>query len=194
VLVATSGVRRSDALGTRWVDLHLEAAEPHIRQVYVAYGKLHTFKEPKTQASRRTVPLPPRAVTALKAHFTRQAAEKLSAGLRQEFLTGRVFDDLPTAQHELDAWVASYNTQRPHSALDMATPADRFTPTETGPPADASALLRERPGDEWISRRITRNGVISVAWQEISCGKHRAGRRVDIHLQGPTMQIWDGRS
>jgi hypothetical protein len=24
------------------------------------------------------------------------------------------------------------------------------------------------------------------------CGKHRAGRRVDIHLQGPTMQIWDG--
>jgi hypothetical protein len=33
--------------------------------------------------------------------------------------------------------------------------------------------------------------VISIAWQQISCGKHRAGRRVDIHLQGPTMQIWD---
>jgi len=34
--------------------------------------------------------------------------------------------------------------------------------------------------------------VISVAWQEISCGKHRGGHRVDIHLQGPTLQIWDG--
>lgn len=31
-----------------------------------------------------------------------------------------------------------------------------------------------------------------MAWQEISCGKHRAGRRVDIHLQGPVMQILDG--
>jgi hypothetical protein len=59
-------------------------------------------------------------------------------------------------------------------------------------PADASALLSERAGDDWISRKITTNGVISVAWQEINCGRHRAGRRVDIHLQGPTMQVWDG--
>jgi hypothetical protein len=53
-------------------------------------------------------------------------------------------------------------------------------------------LLDERSGDDWISRKTTTNGLISVAWPEISCGKHRAGRRVDIHLQGPTMQIWDG--
>jgi hypothetical protein len=31
-----------------------------------------------------------------------------------------------------------------------------------------------------------------VAWQEISCGKHRGGHRVDVHLQGQFMQIWDG--
>ena len=111
--------------------------------------------------------------------------------MRQEFLTGRIFSDLETAQAELDAFIVSYNTQRPHSALDMATPASRFTPV-TGRPADASALIGERAGDDWISRKITTNGIISVAWQEISCGKHRAGRRVDIHLQGPTLQIWDG--
>ena len=39
---------------------------------------------------------------------------------------------------------------------------------------------------------MTTNGIISVAWQEINCGRHRAGRRVDIHLQGPTMQVFDG--
>ena len=86
----------------------------------------------------------------------------------------------------------SYNTDRPHSALHMATPATRFTPSDTGPPADASALVGERAGEDWISRRIAANGVISVAWQEISCGKHRAGRRVDVHVLGPTLQIWDG--
>jgi transposase InsO family protein len=118
--------------------------------------------------------------------------ERFHRTLRQEFLTGRVFDDLPTAQAELDAWVGTYNTERPHSALGMATPASRFTPTPAGPPADDSALLGERTGEGWISRRVAANGVISVAWQQISCGKHRAGRRVDIHLDGDTLQIWDG--
>ena len=118
--------------------------------------------------------------------------ERFHRTLRQEFLTGRVFDDLQTAQAELDAWVGTYNTERPHSALGMATPASRFTPTPADPPADHSALLGERTGEGWISRRVAANGIISVSWQQISCGKHRAGRRVDISVHGPTLQIWDG--
>ena len=90
--------------------------------------------------------------------------------MRQEFLTGRIFEDLGVAQDELDRWVVSFNTERPHSALDMATPASRFTAAETARPADASALLGERSGEDWISRRVAPNGVISVAWQEISWG------------------------
>jgi hypothetical protein len=39
---------------------------------------------------------------------------------------------------------------------------------------------------------VAPNGVISVAWQEISCGKHRGGLRVDVHVQGRVLQIWDG--
>lgn len=132
-------------------------------------------------------------LTAPRRPTTTGKIERFHRTMRQEFLTGRVFEDLATAQDELDAWVASYNTQRPHSALDMATPADRFTVTDPGRPVETSALLDERSGDDWISRRITTNGVISVAWQEISCGKHRAGHRVDIHVQGPTLQIWDGQ-
>jgi len=131
-------------------------------------------------------------LTAPRRPTTTGKIERFHRTLRQEFLTGRTFDDLGSAQAELDGWVQSYNTERPHSALDMATPASRFTVAELGRPADASALLGERAGDDWISRKITTNGVISVAWQEISCGKHRAGRRIDVHLQGPTLQIWDG--
>jgi hypothetical protein len=130
-------------------------------------------------------------LTAPRSPTTTGKIERFHRTLRSEFLTGRVFCDLHEAQAELDAWVSSYNTQRPHQALGMATPASRFTPSP-GRPADASALVGERTGDDWIARKITTNGVISVAWQEISCGKHRAGHKVDIHLQGPTMQIWDG--
>jgi transposase InsO family protein len=118
--------------------------------------------------------------------------ERFHRTLRQEFLTGRVFDDLQTAQAELDRWVVTYNTERPHSALSMATPATRFVRTDLGRPADVSALVIERTGEGWISRRVAANGVVSVSWQQIGCGKHRAGRRVDIQVHGPTLQIWDG--
>lgn len=131
-------------------------------------------------------------LTAPRRPTTTGKIERFHRSLRQEFLTGRVFADLATAQAELDRWVDSFNTQRPHSALGMATPASRFTAAEPTRPADVEAVLGERSGDDWISRTITTNGIISVAWQEISCGKHRAGRRVDIHLQGAVMQIWDG--
>ena len=71
--------------------------------------------------------------------------ERFHRTLRQEFLTGRVFDDLQTAQAELDAWVGTYNTERPHSALGMATPASRFTPTPADPPADTRPCLGSGP-------------------------------------------------
>jgi len=131
-------------------------------------------------------------LTAPRRPTTTGKIERFHRTLRQEFLTGRVFADLEAAQAELDRWVGSYNTERPHSAVGMATPASRFSPADPGRPADVSAVAAERVGDGWVSRRVTTNGVISVAWQQISCGKHREGRRVDIHLQGPTLQIWDG--
>jgi transposase InsO family protein len=131
-------------------------------------------------------------LTAPRSPTTTGKIERFHRTLRQEFLTGRVFADLGSAQAELDAWIVSYNTERPHQALGMATPASRFSVPDRGRAPDASALQPERSGQEWISRLIAANGIVSVAWQQVSCGKHRAGRRVDIHLQGPTMQIWDG--
>jgi transposase InsO family protein len=131
-------------------------------------------------------------LTAPRHPTTTGKIERFHRTLRQEFLTGRVFEDLQSGQDELDRWVCSYNTERPHSALGMATPESRFSTAEAGRPADASALLGERTGEDWISRKVAPNGVISVAWQEISCGKHRGGHRVDVHLQGRVLQIWDG--
>jgi hypothetical protein len=107
-------------------------------------------------------------LTAPRRPTTTGKIERFHRTLRQEFLTGRIFDDLEGAQAELDRWVASYNTERPHSALGMAPPASRFTVAGPGRPADSSALIDERSGDAWISRRVASNGVVSVAWQQIS--------------------------
>ena len=130
-------------------------------------------------------------LTAPRSPTTTGKIERFHRSLRSEFLTGRTFDDLGAAQAALDAWVSSYNTQRPHQGIGMHTPASRFTPG-TGRDADTSAVGAERSGEGWISRKVTTNGIISVAWQQINCGRHRAGHRVDVHLEGPTMQVWDG--
>jgi hypothetical protein len=46
-----------------------------------------------------------------------------------EVLRGRHFSNLRNAQQAFDAWRTVYNHQRPHQALDMATPATRYRPS-----------------------------------------------------------------
>lgn len=130
-------------------------------------------------------------LTAPRSPTTTGKIERFHRTLRQEFMTGKVFDGLEAAQAELDAWVDSYNRERPHSALGMDTPASRFD-ADRGRPADASALDVSRAGSDWITRKVAANGIISVAWQEISVGKARAGRHVNVHVEGAHLQIWDG--
>lgn len=131
-------------------------------------------------------------LTAPRSPTTTGKIERFHRTLRTEFLQGRVFNDLAHAQAELDAWIAIYNHDRPHQAKDMATPASLFHVSQ-GRPADASALDKiDRSSDDWVTRKVTAVGVITVAHQQISVGKQRAGRIVDVHIGPDLLHIWDG--
>jgi transposase InsO family protein len=58
--------------------------------------------------------------------------ERFHGTLRPDFLeTAGPFTCIEEAQAALDAWIAAYNAERPHQALDAklpVTPAERFTP------------------------------------------------------------------
>jgi hypothetical protein len=54
-----------------------------------------------------------------------------------------------------------------------------------------AAVPEARLGDEWISRHVATNGVITVAYQQISVGKHRQGRTVDVRARAHTLEVWD---
>jgi transposase InsO family protein len=57
--------------------------------------------------------------------------ERFHLTLRRELLdTGEIHDTIAAAQQAVDGFVAHYNHDRPHQALDMATPASRFQPAE----------------------------------------------------------------
>jgi len=132
-------------------------------------------------------------LTAPYSPTTTGKIERFHRALRTEFLTGRLFASLETAQAELDDWVAHYNAERPHQGIQMATPTQRYRSASEPTfdrPADTTAT--DRTGDQWITRKVASNGIISVAYQQISVGKHRRGDIVDVYLNGPLIQIWSG--
>jgi integrase len=81
-VLATTGLRLGEALGLNWSDLDLDRAELRIQRSLVrpTHGLHWLLEEPKTEKSRRAVPLLTRTVDALRWHRTRQDAEKITAG------------------------------------------------------------------------------------------------------------------
>ena len=137
-------------------------------------------------------------LTAPYSPTTTGKIERFHRSLRLEFLAGRVFASAGQAQDELDAWVHSYNHERPHQGIAMAAPVQRFRPAAR-PAVSARPVITipDRPSraghdGQWITRKVGGNGVISVAHQQISVGKHRAGEIVDVHLDGQLLQAWHG--
>ncbi len=56
----------------------------------------------------------------------------------------------------------------------------------------AEGLRGERAGADWVSRRVTTNGVVCVSWQQVSLGRHYAGSRCDVHVDGELLRFYIG--
>jgi transposase InsO family protein len=67
--------------------------------------------------------------------------ERFHKTLRSQLFTGRRFADLAEAQQVLDTWVAGCNSIRPHQALAMHSPAQRFHHRAATPPATPPATV-----------------------------------------------------
>lgn len=81
-LAAYTGARQGELLGLQWGDLDLERGTLSIRRTLLpsTRGGTPDFGPPKTPRSRRTVTLPPEAVTTLRAHRQRQLEQRLLLG------------------------------------------------------------------------------------------------------------------
>ena len=128
-------------------------------------------------------------LTAPRSPTTTGKIERFHRTLRDEFDTRQLFRNLKTAQEALDEWVSYYNTQRPHQSLGDMTPATRFHGDEK-----RRQLTRrpERNGEQWVSRRVARNGVVCVDSQHISVGKNYSGSTCDVLVTDGLFQFWVG--
>ncbi len=127
--------------------------------------------------------------TAIYSPTTTGKIERFHQSLRREFLDGVCFATIEQAQAGLDEWVADYNTQRPHQALDMATPADRFGLKRLAKD-EVSVAVRDDEAGQWVQRRVASNGIVSVDNQVFSVGNAYATQLVDVLVDETTIQVW----
>lgn len=129
-------------------------------------------------------------LTAPRSPTTTGKIERFHQSLRREFLADRTFGSLKAAQAALDAWVEDYNQNRPHQALEMATPAQRFRLS----PAVGDQMVpvdskEDHPG-QWVLRRVASNGIVSVDNQVISAGNAFGGQLIDVFVDDTVIQLW----
>jgi integrase len=82
LLVATTGMRRGELAGLRWIDIDFDHAtvSPTIPRVVVDH-QVHD-SAPKTERGRRRLALDPVTLAALQAHRQRQAEDRTAVGRR----------------------------------------------------------------------------------------------------------------
>lgn len=79
VLIASTGLRKGEALALRWDKVDLDAGALRVAATISRVAGQLVISEPKTARSRRTVPLSPAVVAMLRKHKAAQAAERLRA-------------------------------------------------------------------------------------------------------------------
>jgi transposase InsO family protein len=129
-------------------------------------------------------------LTQPRSPTTTGKIERFHRTLRIEFNTRQVFRTLAVAQQALDEWVTYYNTERPHQSLGDLAPASRFAAAERTP--RPMSPRPERAGEEWVTRKVAANGLVSVDWQQVSVGKHFGGSACNVLVSDRTLQFWVG--
>jgi len=113
---------------------------------------------------------------------SRGKIERFHRTLNTEVMSLTCFRGLREAQRAFDAWSPIYNAERPHEALGMAVPADRYRPS----PRPMPARLMEPEYDEGdIVRKVgTTKAYIQFKGRSWPVGQAFFGERVAIRPRG----------
>jgi transposase InsO family protein len=138
-------------------------------------------------------------LTAPYSPTTTGKVERLHKTMRAEFFTrtDRVFKAPADLQDALDAWVAEYNTARPHQSCGGRPPIGRFaladrslaaddTAAAVPAPAHGPGLARHPAG---VSRWVNASGKISLAGFSYGVGATYAGEPVEVVAAGGLVDI-----
>jgi transposase InsO family protein len=103
---------------------------------------------------------------------TNGKVERFHRSLQLEVLSGRQFADHAAVQSDFDAWRQSYNCERPHEALALQCPVQRYQPSRLCMP-QTLAPIEYPEGDEVVQVRSA--GWVKLAGRSIRVSQALVG-------------------
>lgn len=103
--------------------------------------------------------------------------ERFHRTLAAEGIGRRGFADLADCQRRLDRWREVYNTERPHEAIDLATPITRYQPSPRAFPERIEAFDY---GAGTLLRRVGDTGGLCFKGRKFRLGRAFIGRQVAL--------------
>jgi len=138
-------------------------------------------------------------LTARCSPTTTGKVERLHKTMRTEHfaLHEKEFATLAEAQAALDAWVVDYNTARPHQAVGMRPPIERFRFAQPAVAVEVELADPSRPPGKPVAARppgvtrwVDQRGLISLARFTYRVGPVFAGQLVEAVADGGLVQIY----
>jgi transposase InsO family protein len=103
--------------------------------------------------------------------------ERFHRSFKAEVLAHRHFENLAQAQNEFDRWRWVYNQERPHEALSMQTPAQRYSPSPRSAPTFLPPI--EYGPDDHV-RKVQHGGWIHFQGRTVRISKALVGQPVAL--------------
>ena len=108
--------------------------------------------------------------------------ERFHRTIKAEILQGRHFRDLTACQRAFDDWRHVYNHERPHEAIGLATPSERYRPSPRSLPEQLPAI---EYGPGALVRKPDQDGFVNFKTRSIRIGKAFRGQLVALR---PTVE------
>ena len=112
---------------------------------------------------------------------TQGKEERFHRTFKAEVMSGRSFRDLAHCQRAFDEWRLRYNHERPHEALAMMRPAERYRPSARAFP-EKLPPVEYGPGDQ--VRKVDGDGFISFKNRRWRISKALRGEPVALRPAG----------
>jgi hypothetical protein len=94
--------------------------------------------------------------------------ERFHRTLKAELISRRQLANLEHAQQEFDAWRHQYNHRRPHEALQLQTPSERYQSSQRAYPSSLKPI--EYLAGDWV-RKVDESGWLSFKGHSVKVSR-----------------------
>jgi len=114
--------------------------------------------------------------------------ERFHRTLKLEVLAGRSYCSLEDCQRSFDPWRTTYNCERPHEGIGLATPASRYSCSGRSYPEVLPSIEYAR---DVMARKVTK-GAVSFQGHQVRVGEAFDGQPVGVRAT-PTDGVFEVR-